>query len=275
VSSEDKFDPKKFGEDLRDQIHQDIHDRISDRMRLRAERRARRSGRWPGGILVSGLWPGAILMIIGTAILLDHMGIISVERLWRLWPVLLIAVGAIRFVECRNRVFSVFLMLLGTLFLLGNLGYLRLTAADFWPVVLIGLGAMLIWSRFEMPKLPPVSSGGSNTINEMAMFGGVERRVTVNNFAGGSATATFGGVELDFRSADIEGEEAVVYVEAIFGGIEVTVPDRWTVIYEGQSIFGGYTDETRPPLPEVPGAPPKKRLILRGRAIFGGITVKN
>jgi len=276
VSSEDnKFDSKKFREDLRDQIRQDIHDRISDRMRLRAERRARRSGRWPGGILVSGLWPGAILMIIGTAILLDHMGIISVERLWKLWPVLLIAVGAIRFVECRNRVFSVFLMLLGTLFLLGNLGYLRLTAADFWPVVLIGLGAMLIWSRFEMPKLPPVSSGGSNTINEMAMFGGVERRVTVNNFAGGSATATFGGVELDFRSADIEGEEAVVYVEAIFGGIEVTVPDRWTVVYEGQSIFGGYTDETRPPLPEVPGAPPKKRLILRGRAIFGGITVKN
>jgi hypothetical protein len=80
---------------------------------------------------------------------------------------------------------------------------------------------------------------------------------------------------VDFRTADIEGEEAVVYVEAIFGGIELTVPDNWAVVYEGQSIFGGFSDETRPPLPEVPGARTRKRLILRGRALFGGIVVKS
>ena len=107
------------------------------------------------------------------------------------------------------------------------------------------------------------------------MFGGVERRIGMNNFAGGTVTAMFGGVELDFRSAEIEGEEAVVLVEAVFGGIEIVVPEGWMVIYEGQSIFGGYNDETRPPLPDVPGAAPRKRLILRGRAVFGGITVKN
>ena len=184
MSSEDnKFDSKKFREDLRDQIHQDIHDRISDRMRLRAERRARRSGRWPGGILVSGLWPGAILMIIGTAILLDHMGILSSERLWKFWPVILIVVGAVRVVESCNRVFNVVLMLVGTLLLLGNLGYVRLSWAEIWPIALIGIGVALIWTRFEMPKLPPVSAGGPNTINEFAMFGGVERRIAVNNFA--------------------------------------------------------------------------------------------
>ena len=265
MNSDDKFDSKKFSEELRDRIHQDIRNRIRDRMRERIARRTR----------ASGLWPGLILVAIGTVVLLDHMGIIAADRMWRYWPTLLIVWGAVRFVECCNRAFSVFLMALGTVFLLANLGYLRLTVADFWPIALIGLGVMLIWSRFEIPKLSPVSSGGSNTINEMAMFGGVERRVTVGNFAGGSATATFGGVELDFRSADIEGEEAVIYVEAIFGGIEITVPERWTVIYEGQSIFGGYTDETRPPLPDVPGAAPRKRLILRGRAVFGGITVKN
>ena len=112
-------------------------------------------------------------------------------------------------------------------------------------------------------------------INEYAMFGGVERRINVNNFSGGTATAIFGGVELDFHAADIEGEQAVVYVEAIFGGIDIAVPERWIVVYEGHSIFGGYSDETRPPLPEVPGAAPKKRLVLRGRAVFGGINVKN
>ena len=61
----------------------------------------------------------------------------------------------------------------------------------------------------------------------------------------------------------------------MFGGIELVVPDRWAVVWEGQNIFGGYSDETRPPLPEVPGAAPKKRLVLRGRAVFAGVSIKN
>jgi predicted membrane protein len=107
------------------------------------------------------------------------------------------------------------------------------------------------------------------------LFGGVERRISVNNFRRGNVSAILGGVELDFRSADIEGEEAILYVEAIFGGIELTVPERWHVVYEGESIFGGYNDETRPPVVDAMATAPKKYLILRGRAVFGGITVTN
>ena len=87
--------------------------------------------------------------------------------------------------------------------------------------------------------------------------------------------SVFGGVEVDFLSADIEGQEAVIYVEAIFGGIELRVPERWKVVFQGQSIFGGYSDETRPPLPDTPGSAPRKTLILQGKAVFGGINVKN
>ena len=61
--------------------------------------------------------------------------------------------------------------------------------------------------------------------------------------SGGNVTAIFGGVELDFRGADIEGEEAVIYVEAVFGGIEIVVPERWNVAFEVQSVFAGYSDE--------------------------------
>jgi predicted membrane protein len=225
------------------------------------------------------LLPGAVLVLAGTVVLLDHMGVISSDRLWRFWPALLIAVGAFKFFRECNRVSGAILMLLGGVLLLNNLGYTRLSWWDIWPIALIAAGVALMWSRFELPRIPRTASGGPNSgpnsINEYAMFGGVERRISVSNFTGGTATATFGGIELDFRSADIEGEEAVLYIEAVFGGIEVTVPEPWTVIYEGQSIFGGYSDETRPPLPELPGASPRKRLILRGRAVFGGISVKN
>jgi hypothetical protein len=82
-------------------------------------------------------------------------------------------------------------------------------------------------------------------------------------------------VELDFRSAEIEGEEATLFVEAVFGGIEITVPERWIVNFQVQSVFAGYSDETREPLPDAIGTVPRKTLVVRGRATFGGISVKN
>jgi predicted membrane protein len=265
VNGENQFDPNKLRQDLHDRIHERIHDRIRRRQTAPMQRS------WASGML-----PGLILVFIGTVILLEHMGIVSRSLLWTFWPALLIVLGLVKLFDPHARVFGVVALTVGAIFMLHNLGLTRLSWGDIWPIALIGAGLILIWSRFEMPNLPSSTSGGAtNTINEFAMFGGVERRVSVNNFAGGTVSATFGGVELDFRSADIEGDQAVLYIEAIFGGIEVTVPDRWMVIYEGQSILGGYSDETRPPLPDVPGAPPKKKLILRGRAVFGGISVRN
>jgi predicted membrane protein len=260
VSSEDKFDPQKFSDDLHERIHRGIHDRIRMRQNMRH-----------GG----ALWPGVILVIIGTAILLDHMGIIPGDHLWRFWPVILIVAGVVKFSEGCNRLVAVIMMGFGSLFLLANLGYLHFSWAELWPIILIVAGATMIWGRMSLPKLPAVESGDPNTLNASTLFGGLERRITTNNFTRGTISATFGGVELDFRSADIQGEEAVLYVEALFGGIDIVIPDRWMALYEGQSIFGGFADETRPPLPEVPGAPPRKRLIIRGQAVFGGITVKN
>lgn len=275
MGSGDQFDPKKFSDDLHARIHQDIHDRIASRRQVHFVR----SG---------GLLPGVILMIIGTAILLDHMGVIPVDRLWRFWPLILIGGGLFRLLETScNRAFSVMLMAIGTLFLLGNLGLLHLGWGELWPLILITIGAMMIWGRVSMPRWQanetgnpnksrnPNRSGDPNRLTANTMFGGIERRITTSTFRGGNAQAIFGGIELDFRAADIDGEEALLYVEAVFGGIDIVVPERWMPIYEGQSMFGGYSDETRPPLPDVPGAPPRKRLILRGQAFFGGITVKN
>jgi predicted membrane protein len=223
-----------------------------------------------------GWLPGGLLILMGTIVLLDHMNVIHGARLWKYWPVLLVLVGISKLVNEGKRVGGVLLILVGGFFLAEHLGYTTLTWDSLWPLILIAAGITMIWGRFDVRGMRPATQGdGRDTVQGFAMFGGVERRITVNNFSRGSASAIFGGVELDFRSADIEGEEAILYVEAIFGGIEVTVPERWQVIYEGESIFGGYTDETRSPVVDAMGTTPKKYLILRGRALFGGINVKN
>jgi predicted membrane protein len=263
VSIDDQF--RKFHDDLRDRIHDDVHDRIRARMDRRVDRRP-------------GLLPGILLVAFGTLILLDHLGVISVDRLWSLWPLIIVVVGVVRFVECQTgRAASALLIMVGAILLLNNLGYIKFAWGQLWPMFLIAAGVAMIWGRMAIPRMqaPTTGAGEPNMVTASALFGGVERRVSMNNFKGGTVSAVFGGVELDFRGAEIEGDEAVLYVEAIFGGIEIIAPERWMVVFEGQSMFAGYSDETRPPLPDVPGATPRKRLLLRGQAVFGGITVKN
>jgi predicted membrane protein len=265
MDEEHKFDGRKFADDLRDRIHQQTNAGVFSGVR--------RSGR------SNGIIPGIILVLVGSLFLLDHLGIIHVEILWKFWPLIFIAIGISKVFHERDRVVGAAFILVGLLLQLHELGRMGISWGTIWPFILILIGIALIWNRFEAPKIPTVqgslSSGGKDTVNEYALFGGVERRVTMNNFRGGDVTAIFGGVELDFRSADIEGEEAVLLVEAAFGGIEITVPERWNVSFEVQSIFAGYSDETRPQVPDPVGAAPRKTLVIHGRAIFGGISVKN
>jgi hypothetical protein len=235
--------------------------------------------------------PGAILIAIGTVILLDHLGIIHGEYFWRFWPAILIGVGLVKLLSEGNRLPGMILTLVGAFFLLQNLGYRLFSWGTLWPFIIIAVGVSMIWGRFDRPRFPFAQGSGQgqqgqgqtrgsgqsdpDVVEAFALFGGVERRVHTNSLKGGQITAMFGGVELDFRLSDMEGDEIALYVDAVFGGIEISVPDRWTVVWEGLSVFGGYSDETRAPLPDVSGAAPRKRLILRGRAMFGGIEVKN
>ena len=247
-----------------------LEQQIKDDIKERIEKNAQCSP-WGASWL-----PGALLILIGTLVLLDHMNVIRGEAIWKYWPVLLIVLGIAKIVNEGKRVGGVVLTLLGAFLLAENLGYTSLTWGTVWPLILIAAGVAMIWGRFDLPRLGPAVVGeGRDTIQATALFGGVERRISVNNFRRGNVSAIMGGVELDFRSADIEGEEAILNVEAIFGGIELSVPERWHVVYEGESIFGGYSDETRAPVVDAMATSPKKYLILRGRAVFGGITVKN
>jgi hypothetical protein len=68
-------------------------------------------------------------------------------------------------------------------------------------------------------------------------------------------------------------DEAVVNVNAIFGGFEIRAPETWLVQVHVAGIFGGHEDKTHQPDPRL--VPNPKRLIVRGATIFGGLGVKN
>jgi predicted membrane protein len=252
----------------KDSIRSSIENDINNRMRDRPRR-----GRDPHGHGV--IW-GAAICVFGVILLLDHLGYVSADRLWRFWPILVIVAGVASFTQPGRRAWGACLIVAGALFQLDSLGIMRFRWVDLWPLVIIAAGLMMIWGSIESRRVRAATPGDTqNTMNISAVFGGIERRISAHDFRGGTVSAVFGGAELDFRDADMEGDEAVLEVNAVFGGAEIRVPENWRVEVRGQTVFGAYSDSTRSSGPADPNAPKRKVLILTGSTLFGGVEVKN
>jgi predicted membrane protein len=243
------------------------------------------------------IW-GAFIALIGLVFLLDNMNIFPASRLYRFWPLILIIAGIIN-LTCRSaRFFGIMLLIAGVLFQLSELGVAHFGWGQLWPIAIIAVGLLVMWSSYEArhrlaashssaatgdatsgdatspdpsdPNVPDLR----NTLNEVAIFGGVERRIVTQDFRGGTINAIFGGVELDLSHAAMQQPQAELEVNAIFGGVELRVPDTWQVVSSGQAIFGGYDDKTgSADLPE--GDPRRKLLVLTGSVVFGGVEIKS
>jgi predicted membrane protein len=261
------WDKRSTGDSTRDSIHDSIHRDINERIRSRREHFASHGIIW-----------GVIVCIVGVVLLLDHMGYVSADRLWRLWPLLVILAGISRLAQPDRRAWGAMLILIGLLFQLDNFGVVHFRWADLWPLVIICVGLMMIWNAIEARKVRVGTTGSSDaipTMNATAVFGGVERRISARDFRRGTLSAIFGGAEIDFCDADMDGDEATLEVNAIFGGAEIRVPETWSVEFHGQTIFGGYSDKTRMVTTADPNGPKHKTLFITGTTMFGGVEVKN
>jgi Domain of unknown function (DUF5668)/Cell wall-active antibiotics response 4TMS YvqF len=260
------WDKNSAGDSLRDSIRDSIHRDITNPID------AKRCGNYHGLI-----W-GAVICAIGVLLLLDHLGLVSVDHLWRFWPMAIIMLGATHLSQPGKRAWGTLLVLVGVLLQLDTLHIIHFHWADLWPLVIIAVGLMKIWNAMEYRRFREASGGpdaGSVGMNAVAIFAGIERRVGGRGFRRGSISAIFGGAEIDFRDADIDGPEAFLEINTCCGGAEIRVPQTWRVDYRGQSIFGGYSDKTSVTVTGDPNATPTKLLIITGTNLFGGVEVKN
>jgi cell wall-active antibiotic response 4TMS protein YvqF len=244
-----------------------------------------------GGRLLLGL----ILILLGTIFALDEFGIVDADQYLFLWPCLLILYGILQVLGIgmrRRRPLGGVVVIVGTWFLLDTLGFVDLQ--DFWPVLLVLLGAALVvrgWGRHSGiepgspapagPSQPPAfgeaaaagtapGTGGNSTstFSAFALLSGIERRNSSADFRGGDATAVLGGCEIDLRGARIQGSHAVVDVFALWGGVSLKVPREWQISGEVTPILGGFEDKTA-----APTGAPLGHLIIKGTAIMGGVEV--
>jgi ribonuclease R len=85
----------------------------------------------------------------------------------------------------------------------------------------------------------------------------------------GNVVAVMGGQTIDLMDADITTSPAVLDVFALWGGIEILVPDHWEVISEVTPFMAGFEMKRG-----RAAGDPSKRLIIRGAAVMAGIEVK-
>ena len=289
----DQRDSKsEFEQKLHDEIRRDIHERIEQQVKrprfvLGWKKLGHDKVMLANDIHWGFAW-GLIITAGGVVLLLYHMGIIPFNPLTRFWPLLLILFGVMNLLTHSRRFFGFLLILAGTVLELNKLGLTRLSFADLWPLAIIAVGLLLMWGSLETRGFRRVKARvledlrdqvagvgvPADTLNAVAIFGGCERRVTMKNFRGGKVTAAFGGVELDFRDADIEsGANAILEVNCIFGGVQMRVPENWNVHSRSLPVFGGYEDKTRQP--SGPAAESSKTLVVTGMVIFGGVEISN
>lgn len=231
---------------------------------------------------------GIFIILAGVFLGLDSLNVLEVEGFFRLWPAVIVAVGGsmlARKDDAKARFWGGVLVFLGSWLLLNTLGLVRVGFWDlFWPLVLIGLGVKLVMRAMNLDVRGAISTGTSL----FAVLGESKRTNTDRPFPGGQMTAFMGGCQLDLRAATIlPGEEAVIDVLAVMGGLEVWVPSGWVVVSQVVPIMGGVEDKrlpmSAPPVVPVgtPGSEPAitptapGRLVLRGYVIMGGLVIKN
>jgi predicted membrane protein len=216
---------------------------------------------WPAALIVLGLvmlqrregqsaLRALVLIVVGGWLLLNTLGLVSLD-LWEFFvPLLLVFFGARIMMHNQGSGSGASRNLPGTGSPTGTTPPGQGPSA--FDSVSIGAGEPVHASLF-------------------AMLSSSKRRWGKSIFRGADTTAFMGGCELDLRDALMStGELAVVDVFVIMGGVTIFVPPHWTVSQEVVPLMGGVHDKTH----SVPSNP-AQHLLVRGTVVMGGVEISN
>ena len=138
------------------------------------------------------------------------------------------------------------------------------------PAIIVVIGVKLVLTGFLGNKaneiMKKMKSEGKEPKAGYATFSGCNLNFDGEIFEGVELSAIFGGVKCDLRGAIIE-KDCAIQVSAIFGGIDILVPDNVNVKVNSNSIFGGVSNKTK----ASANAP---TIYISGTCMFGGVEIK-
>ena len=220
------------------------------------------------------LW-GIALIAVGGIFALNAFGVTDIELFFDGWWTLFIIIPCfIGIFSVREKTGNIIGLLIGVFLLLccqNVLDFDMLWKLAF-PAIIVIIGLKLIFGAVFGDKaiklLENSKQNGENIKIGCAAFSGQDINFDGEQFSGAELTAVFGGVKCDLRNAVIE-KDCAVTATAVFGGIDIFVPDYVNVKINSNSVFGGVSDKKHHPT--VQGA---VTLYIDATCMFGGVEIK-
>ena len=220
------------------------------------------------------LW-GVALILVGVIFALNAFGITDIELFFDGWWTLFIIVPCfVGIFTDREKTGNIIGLLIGVFLLLccqNILGFDMLWKLAV-PAIIVIIGLKLVLSTVFGDKASKIivesRQNGENIKIGCATFSGQDMNFDGEVFNGAELSAVFGGVKCDLRGAIIE-KDCAVSATAVFGGIDLFVPDNVNVKINSNSIFGGVSDKKHSR--HIEGA---VTVYVNATCMFGGVDIK-
>jgi predicted membrane protein len=210
---------------------------------------------------------GISIIAFGVLALLGGLDIINFGTFFGVyWPLVLIWIGFLSFLSNpRDFGWPLILIFAGFLLQLRELELLNFNVWHLiWPTAVIVVGVSVLF-RHGYTK---AKNSTSKTESATAFMSGYTLKNQSDDYQGGSVSSFMGGIKLDLTKATIK-KEAVLDVSVVMGGVELLVPENWSVKTKVTPIMGGV--ENRAAEVNDKNAP---TLTIVGTLVMGGIDIK-
>ena len=220
------------------------------------------------------LW-GVAFIVAGVIFALNAFGVTDIELFFDGWWTLFIIIPClIGLFSDREKIGNIIGLAVGVFLLLCCQNVLDFDML--WkiaaPAIIVIIGVKLIFGAVFGDKAAKMLEGskqsGENIKTGCATFSGQTLNFDAERFSGAELTAVFGGVKCDLRNAIIE-KDCAINATAIFGGIDIYVPDYVNVKINSNSIFGGVSEKNH--RPQNPNA---VTVYINATCMFGGVDIK-
>ena len=224
---------------------------------------------------VSSILWGIVLVAAGVILALNAFGVTSINIFFDGWWTLIIIVPCvISLFTSNDKGGSLIGICVGVFLLLCCQDILSFDM--FWKllipaaIVIIGISMIIksVCGNKGTEVYKKLKSNGTEIKNATATFSGTNVNFDGEVFDGAELNAVFGGVKCDLRGAVIE-KDCVINASAIFGGIDIFVPDNLNVKINSTSIFGGVSDKKH-----NNNQANTPTLYINATCMFGGVDVK-
>lgn len=216
------------------------------------------------------IW-GIVLIVLGVVFALNALGITNLSLFFDGWWTLFIIVPcAVGIFTNSDKMGNIIGLLIGIVLLLSCRGIFSFEYV--WklavPAVIVIIGINLIVKGIRGSRTVMRITDGKPLRQCCAAFSGQNIDYTNERFDGAELTAVFGGIKCDLRNARLE-NDAVINVCAVFGGIDILVPDNVSIKTNSTSIFGGISNDKH-----KNDSGNTVTLYVNGTCMFGGVDIK-